>query len=61
MDSFIGSSCVKIPFGIESNQCEFYLVFDNKIIGLNVLSPNADNQKCLRNSSVEVCRSNVQK
>ena len=60
MDSFIRSSCVKILLGIDSNQCEICIEFDNKNIGLNVLNPNADNKKCL-NNSVAVSRRNVQK
>ena len=61
IEIFIDSSCVKILLGIDSNQSEFFIVFDNEIIGLNVLSPNADNQKYLTNNSVALCRSNVQK
>lgn len=59
--SFIGSSFVKILLGIDTDQCEFCTVFDNKIIALNVPSPTADNQKCLRYSSVAVCSNNLQK
>jgi hypothetical protein len=40
----MGTSFVTILLGIDPNQCEFCIVFDNKIIALNVLSPNADNQ-----------------
>lgn len=56
IEIFIGSSCVKILLGIDSNQSEFCIVFDNKIIGLDVLSPNADNKKCLTNNSVVTYR-----